>query len=105
ARRHSCAGRSCESRPYQRAARRSTRGDPTSVSTGTRCIDPMRPPVFDGSVNDPGPTLAVRRQVSAVRRRSNLQVVQHAIALWVAIAVTAATLVVLSAVRGGHGAF
>jgi len=65
----------------------------------------MRPPVFDGSVNDPGPTLAVRRQVSAVRRRSNLQVVQHAIALWVAIAATAATLVVLSAVRGGHGAF
>jgi hypothetical protein len=61
--------------------------------------------VFDGSVNDPGPTQAIRRQVSAVRRRSNLHVVQHAIALWVAISAGAATLVVLSAVRGGHGAF
>ena len=51
------------SRPYQRGARRSTRGDPTSGSTDTRCIDPMPPPVFDGSVNDPGPTQAIRRQV------------------------------------------
>ena len=61
--------------------------------------------MFDGSVNDPGPTQAIRHQVSAVRRRSNLHVVQHAIALWVAISAGAATLVVLSAVRGGHGAF
>jgi hypothetical protein len=56
-------------------------------------------------VNDPGPTQAVRRQVSAVRRRSNLYVVQHAIALWVAIAAATATLVVLIALRGGHGMF
>jgi hypothetical protein len=56
-------------------------------------------------VNDPGPTEAVRRQVSAVRRRSNLHVVQHAIALWVSIAAAATTLVVLSALRGGRALF
>jgi hypothetical protein len=56
-------------------------------------------------MNDPGPTRVVRRQVRAVRRRSNLHVVQHAIALWVAIAAAAATVVVLSAVRSGHAVF
>jgi len=48
---------------------------------------------------------AVRRQVGAVRRRSNLHVVQHAIALWVAIAAAVATLVVLSALRTGRAVF
>ena len=56
-------------------------------------------------MNDPGPVRAVRRQVRAVRRRSNLHVLQHAIGLWVAIVAAAATVVVLSAVRSGHTAF
>jgi hypothetical protein len=48
---------------------------------------------------------AVRRQVAAVRRRSNLHVLQHAIALWVAIVAATATIVVLSALRSGHAVF
>jgi hypothetical protein len=56
-------------------------------------------------MNDPGPVRAVRRQVRAVRRRSNLHVLQHAIGLWVAIVAAAATVVVLSAVRSGHAVF
>jgi hypothetical protein len=56
-------------------------------------------------VSEPGPTQAVRRQVGAVRRRSNLHVVQHAIALWIAIAAAVVTIVVLSALRGGHVLF
>lgn len=47
----------------------------------------------------------VLRQVRAVRRRSNLHVAQHAVAVWVASAAAAATLVVLTAVRGGRVAF
>jgi hypothetical protein len=56
-------------------------------------------------VSVPAPTQAVRRQVGAVRRRSNLHVVQHAIALWVAIAAAVATSVVLSALRSGRAVF
>jgi len=56
-------------------------------------------------VSHPGPTQVVLRQVRAVRRRNNAHVAQHAAGLWVSTAAIVATVVVLSALRGGRVAF
>jgi hypothetical protein len=47
----------------------------------------------------------IRRQVRALRRRSNLHVAQHAVALWIAAAATVTAIVIVSAVRGGRAVF
>jgi hypothetical protein len=59
-----------------------------------------------GVVGDrPGPIDAVLRQLRAVRRRNNLRLVQHAAAVWVAFAASAAAGVVVATLRAGGAAF
>jgi hypothetical protein len=59
-----------------------------------------------GGVGEPpGPIDAVLHQLRAVRRRKNLRLAQHAAAVWVAIAASAAAGIVLAAIRAGGTVF
>src|SRR5262245_20383445 len=84
---------------------RSGAGPPMRCRAAHRGFDPMTPACFTEAVSDPGPTQAVLRQVRLVRGRSNLALVQHVVAVWVATVAAVATGLVLVAVRGGRVAF
>ncbi len=63
-------------------------------------------PCLTGGVGDrPGLLEPVLRQLRAVRRRSNLRLVQHAGAVWVAVLATVTGVVVLAALRAGRLGF